>query len=712
MSAVMNIRKHFKLCFFDRVSVRALRNGLIMILPVMLVGSFATLFSSIPIPVYKEFLQTFGGGVLNTLLGWVNNGTFGIMSLYMTVAISYCYIQELENDSGRWMEAIVLSLASFAILSGILIEGFDMGRLGASGMFTAIVSSVLATKLYYLLEHRFGMKFRLYADGTDLSFSNAWSGMVPFLLVVIVALLLHSFIVYVCKVNSMQDLFDMLCGFVFRNMESGNSFGGGLLFVAVSTLLWFFGVHGNNALYSMLENVMIPATTANMAEVKAGEMPTQILTNNFFDFFVDMGGCGSCICLLLAILLFSKRKGNRRLAIAAFPTVLFNISEFVVFGLPVVFNPIMFIPFMLAPMIMYGLSYLAFMTGIVPLICSYTTWTMPIFFSGYISTGSVAGVLLQLVNLCVGVLVYYPFIKLLDRQRQKQAVEDMDYLIRILKESATYFKPVTLIYLPGSAGILAKTLVNDLQHALRKKEIKMYYQPQFDSEARCIGAEALLRWQHPVFGMMYPPLAIKLAEEAKILYELEKYVFVSVAESLDTIQEKLGKDRTVCVNVSSDTLTNPEFRIFLKDLVEKYQIEKGSICIEINEQTTLSMDDGMEELFTYFKELGFLNAVDDFSMGHTSLKCLRTGQFDVVKLDGELVKDILTSRKNQSIIESIIYLSKTMGFDVMAEYVETKEQQKELEEIGCTKYQGYLYSAAVPLDDFLKKIKREQEKVY
>lgn len=707
MSAIMNIKKHFKLRFFDRASVRAVRNGLIMILPVMLIGSFVTLFRSIPIPAYKDFLQTFGGGILSTLLGWVYNGTFGIMSLYMTVTISYCYIQELEKDSGHWMEAIVSSLASFAILSGMLLEYFNMERMGASGMFTAIVASVLATKLYYLLERRIGIRFRLYADGTDLSFSNAWSGLVPFMLVVIAALLLHGIVVYVCKVNSIQDLFEMICSFVFRNMESGNGFWGGLLFTTVSTLLWFFGIHGNNALYAMVANVIIPATGANMAAVEAGEIPTQILTNNFFDFFVDIGGCGSCICLLLAILLFSKRKGNRRLAIAAFPTVLFNISELVVFGLPVVFNPIMLIPFMLAPMVMYCISYAAFATGIVPLICSYTTWTMPLFFSGYISTGSVAGILLQVVNLCVGVLVYYPFIKLLDRQRQKQAVEDMDYLTRMLKESAAYFKPVTLIYLPGSAGILAKTLVNDLQHALRKKEIKMYYQPQFDSAARCIGAEALLRWQHPVFGMMYPPLAIKLAEEAKILYELEKYVFVSVAESLDTIQDKLGEDRTVCVNVSSDTLMNPEFRIFLKELVEKYQIEKGSICIEINEQTTLSMDDDMVEMFSYFKQLGFLNAVDDFSMGHTSLKCLRTGQFDVVKLDGELVKDILTSRKNQSIIESIIYLSKTMGFDVMAEYVETKEQQRELEEIGCTKYQGYLYSAAVPLDDFLKKIKEE-----
>ena len=700
------IKRYLKLHFFERASVRAVRNGLIMILPIMLVGSFVTLLQSFPIPVYKAFLQEFAGGLLGNLLQWVNNGTFGILSLYMVVSISYCYIQELEKDSGHWMEAVAVSLTSFAILSGILLEGFDMGRLGASGMFTAIVSAVLGTKLYNLFVRHLSIKFRLYADGADSSFSNAWTSLIPFVFVIAVMLLIHAFIVYVCKISSLQDVFKALCDLMFHNLGNGNSFGSGLLFVALSTFLWFFGIHGNNALYDVIIEIMIPATKANMLAVEAGEVPTQILTNNFFDFFVDLGGCGTSLCLILAILLFSKRKGNRRLAVAAFPTVLFNISELVVFGIPVVFNPILFIPFMLTPIVLYCITYFAFAMGLVPVICSYTSWAMPVFFNGYISTGSVAGVVLQALNICVGVAIYYPFVKRLDRRRQLQAVEDMDYLVRVLKESEMYYKPVTLIYLPGTAGILAKTLVNDLQHALREKEIEMYYQPQYDSDECCIGAEALLRWHHPVFGMMYPPLVIKLAEEAHMLFDLEKYVFTTVAESLGVMQGELGGNFKVSVNVSGYTLTNEEFKGFLKKLVEKYEIQPESICIEVNEQTALLMDDDTVGLFAKFKELGFLNAVDDFSMGHTSLKCLQTGQFDVVKLDGELVRDIFASRKSQKIIESIMHLSKNMGFDVLAEFVETREQQKELEGIGCTKYQGFLYSAALPLNDFIQKVKR------
>lgn len=696
----------FRVHFFERASVRSVRNGLIMILPIMLIGSFVTLLQSIPLESYKMFIQQFAGGILNTLLLWGSNATFGIMSIYMVVAVSYCYVQELVKDSGRWMGPVVSSLAAYAILSGILTEGFDMGQLGGAGMFTAIVSALLATKLYYKFECLVGVKIRLYADGIDAGFSNAWSAIPPFLFVAAVMLLINIFIIYVCKMSGLQELFQMVCKFIFQNMNSENNFLSGLLYVAISTILWFFGIHGSNVLFPVTADLITPATMANAAAVQAGEIPTQILTNNFFDFFVNLGGSGASLCLTLAVLLFSKRKGNRRLATVALPTVLFNISELVVFGLPVVFNPIMFIPFVMAPIVTYTISYVAFASGIVPVIATYTVWAMPAIFSSYFSVGTISGILLQIINISAGIMIYYPFIKILDRQGQKRATEDMNYLIQTLKESEAYYKPVTLIYLPGTAGMLAKTLANDLKRAIQKEQVKMFYQPQYDNKDCCIGAEALLRWHHPAFGMMYPPLVIKLADEIGILLDLEKYVFNSVGKTMSEVKKNLGEECRICVNVSANTLTNPEFKSYLKEMVETYQIEKNSICIEVNEQTTLMMDDETVELFAYFKELGFSNAIDDFSMGHTSLKCLQTGQFDVVKLDGGLVKGISASQRNQNIIESILHLSKSLEFDVLAEYVETREQQKELEEIGCIKYQGYLYSPAVPFEQFLEVAKK------
>lgn len=701
--------RRIRMNIFERPSVRSIRNGLIMILPIMLSGSIVTLLQSIPIPAYQSILQEFCGGILNTVLAWCNNATFGILAIHVTVAVSYCYIQELVKDSGRWMGPVVTSLVSFAILSGVLTRGFAMEMFGGAGMFTALVASLTATKLYYKFESWLGFKIPLYADGMDAAFSNAWTGVPPFLLVTTVMWIINYIIVYVLRMTNLQDIFQVFCDFVFHSMGDGNNFFGGLLFVIISTGLWFFGVHGSNVLLSVITDFLTPATVANGEAVKLGVEPTYILTNNFFDFFVNIGGSGACICLTLAVLLFSKRKGNRRLAATAIPTVLFNISELVVFGLPVVFNPIMCIPFILAPMVTYTISYIAFATGLVPVVHTYTVWAMPVFASGYLSTESVAAIILQVINICAGTLVYYPFIKILDRQGQARVNDDMKYLVRTVKECEAFNRQATLVYLPGTAGMLAKSLGSELRQALVNRSVNIFYQPQYNNEDKCIGAEALLRWEHPTLGMMYPPLVIKLADEFGILLELEKYIFESVANDVNRMKEEVGAGNRICVNISADTLTNLEFKEFLKELVDKYKIEEGSICIEVNEQTTLLMDDKTVELFAYFKKLGFANAIDDFSMGHTSLKCLQTGQFDVVKLDGELVKGMEANQYNQNIVESILHLSKSLEFDVLAEYVETREQQKALEEIDCNKYQGYLYSPAVPIDEFLDIAKNNKK---
>lgn len=709
MSSMMKSVRRIRVRFFERPSVKSIRNGLIMILPIMLSGSIVTLLQSIPIPIYQIFIQRFCGGIIATILSWAANATSGILSIYITVAISYFYIQELVKDTARWTGPVVSSLVTFAILSGWLSTGFDMGMLGGAGMFTAIVSALSATKLYYKFEEWLGVKLPMYADGMDAIFSTAWTNVPPFIFVSTIMWIAKAIIVYVLKMSNLQDVFGVLCDFVFHSMGDGNNFFCGLLFVVVSTGLWFFGIHGSNVLSSVIVDFLTPATVVNEKMVAAGVAPTNILTNNFFDFFVNIGGSGVCICLTLAVLLFSKRKGNKRLAAVAFPTVLFNISELMIFGLPVVFNPIMCIPFMLVPIVTYTISYIAFASGLVPIIYSYNVWAMPVFVSGYLSTGSVAAVVLQVVNLIAGTLIYYPFIKILDRQGQLRAKDDMLYLVRCVKECEAFNKQLTLVYLPGTAGMLAKSLGNDLKQALEKSTVNIFYQPQYNNEDKCIGAEALLRWEHPTFGMMYPPLVIKLADEFGILLDLEKYIFESVAKDANRMKEELGEGNRICVNISADTLTNLMFKDFLKELVAKYEISEGSICIEVNEQTTLLMDDETVELFAYFKKLGFSNAIDDFSMGHTSLKCLQTGQFDVVKLDGELVKGMSDNHFNQNIVESILHLSKSMEFDVLAEYVETREQQKVLEEMDCNKYQGYLYSPAVPIEEFLS-IAKEYKK--
>ena len=210
----------------------------------------------------------------------------------------------------------------------------------------------------------------------------------------------------------------------------------------------------------------------------------------------------------------------------------------------------------------------------------------------------------------------------------------------------------------------------------------------------------MLRWEHPEYGMIYPPLVVKLAEESGILRQLEEGVFNAVIQDMPQLLSMLGKETKISVNVTGTTIQTEAFENFLRELKQKYPDYCSRICVEITEQVTLNLDDVLVERLTRIHDMGYSLAIDDFSMGSTSIKYLQTNVFDLVKLDGGLSKDVLKNPRSRDIIASIASLTNNFGIQVLAEYVETEEQKKVLENAGCCLYQGYLYSPAVPVEKF------------
>nr|MCR5699677.1 EAL domain-containing protein [Treponemataceae bacterium] len=256
----------------------------------------------------------------------------------------------------------------------------------------------------------------------------------------------------------------------------------------------------------------------------------------------------------------------------------------------------------------------------------------------------------------------------------------------------------------GSVSIFASTLQSDLQTALKKHELKLYYQPQFDSMNNCIGAEALLRWKHPVCGNIYPPLVCQLAMEGDFLELMERYIFEIAFNDVQALIGKLPENFRISVNVTGKTIQNEEFQDFLTDLMNRWRLPEKLLCIEITEQASLCVSDKFISKISELKKCGYTFAIDDFSMGHTSIAYLKTNLFDEVKLDGSLVKDMMSNERCKDIINSIAMLSQTLDFHVLAEYVETKEQREALMQLGCNQYQGYLYSPAISLEALAKVI--------
>ncbi len=282
----------------------------------------------------------------------------------------------------------------------------------------------------------------------------------------------------------------------------GGGFFGGLLFVFLSSVLWFFGIHGSDVLEGVAQTFFIPNIDINMVAAQAGEAPTEILTKQFFDVFVLMGGCGSAICLLIALFVFSKRKSNRGLAKMASAPMLFNINEIMVFGLPIIYNPTMLIPFLVVPIVCFLTSYLAMYTGIVPMVTSPVEWTTPVILGGYIATGSEMGSLLQVFNIVLGVFIYRPFVKKYDAEREESVKRDYEHLVEEYRKREFRREEFVLTELPGADGALAKSLAAEIAHAIDTQKLEIHYQPQYNIDGKCFGAEALLRLQLSELGII------------------------------------------------------------------------------------------------------------------------------------------------------------------------------------------------------------------
>jgi EAL domain-containing protein (putative c-di-GMP-specific phosphodiesterase class I) len=389
--------------------------------------------------------------------------------------------------------------------------------------------------------------------------------------------------------------------------------------------------------------------------------------------------------------------------------MIFNVNEIMIFGLPVIFNPILFIPFVLVPMVLFVISYAAMYVGLVPVTVNNVCWTTPVIVSGYIATNSLMGSLLQLVNIAVGVAIYRPFVLAYDRRLENSSVKLYKKLVEIIQQSEESVTPVVLTELEGRLGVTARDISADLRYALDKKELMLYYQPQYDNNREYIGAEALLRWKHPLYGMVYPPLIIKLAMENDFLADLEEYVVLNAIEGGKRIYRETGIKKEIGINVSTSTIQSDRFYKLAKKLIDEKIIKSGDVCIEITEQLALISNTAYDVLdkLKAIKELGYSLAIDDFSMGHTSLKYLQDNQFDVVKLDGAIVKSMQMSENNFDIVKSIMGLSEALGFDVIAEYVENESQMDLLYKIGCCRYQGWLFSPAISCDELIETLNKK-----
>ncbi len=683
-----------------------IRESFVMLVPIIMIGAFALVLQSLPIPGYTELIQNAAGGVFYDLTSMLKQATTDALAVYTAVSVSLCYSNRVKNAGGYYFGPVFSSVCVFLILCGVFAEGGSTTVLGVNGIFTAIVSGVGASALFHWFKERIHFHRLFFTEGADDIFHNAIQHFFPMFFTILSFAAANLLLTVLCGENSFQAVYISLLARMFQWL--GNNLLSLSLYVLAVHVLWMFGIHGSNVLETVSGGTFSEAVDINTALIEQGLPPTELFNRDLINVFVLMGGCGSTICLLLAILFFSRKRSTRNLAVvAAFPGI-FNVNELLVFGLPIAFNPIYAIPFFLTPLVFLLTSTAAMQLGLVPIAAYHVEWTTPILLSGYFATRSAAGALLQLLNLVIGIFIYRPFVRIMDTRTEQNGKERLQELVEILQESERSRVPVHLLSMKNELGLAAKTLAQDLESQFEKELPTLYYQPQFDEQKQCIGAEALLRWKHPRYGMIYPPLVIKLAEETDRLLPFEEAVFRSVIRDMDELMDALGEEIKISINVTGTTIQQEAYENFLREMADTYPQYVPRILLEITEQAALTIDQRLIERLTRIRNMGYRLGIDDFSMGSTSIKYLQTNVFSLIKLDGGLSRDIMDNSRSKGIVASVADLSKQFGIQMLAEYVETEEQRAMLEELGCGCYQGYLYSSAVELKQ-LAKFKKKQE---
>jgi lactose/cellobiose-specific phosphotransferase system IIC component len=694
----------------NRPILLSIRRGLTNLIPLLVIGSLALVFLSLPVPAYQRLMAAAFGERWGLLFTYIRDGTFNILALLIAVSISYAYASEYSERYDRGLSPIIassVSLGSFIALSGISNEGFRMANFGVTGVFIAILSSVASTLLFLKLCELKALRFKTFADGTDSTFQYAVTAMVPAALTISAFALANQLLVVALGVGDIQSWLSGL--FVGLFARVGSPLARGLLFILVSQSLWFFGMHGGNILEPVAQAIFVPALARNALAVSAGGVPSEVFTKTFFDAFVLMGGCGTTLCLACALVLFGRHEGQRRLAKFTLVPMLFNINEPAIFGVPVVLNLAYLLPFLLTPLLVTQSSYAAMALGLVPYTIRQIEWTTPVLLSGYAATGSIRGSLLQLVNLALGVLCYAPFVKLAERLVDAQIEANVKKVYAVVRRNEEQGNSSALLARPDNVGSISRILAADLERIVREDRVTLFYQPQVDYEGRTLGAEALLRWKHDSYGFIYPPLVVALAEESGLIDELGLRIFDTACADLSRMNAAGFDDFVLSVNISSVQLANELFIENLARLIERHGVRPESLQIEITEQLAMASGPRSVAQIMAIKKLGVKLAMDDFGMGHSSLMYLKEYDFDTVKLDGSLVKEIMANANCRSIISSIVELGKSLNYSVLAEFVESEEQRLLLHNLGCDKYQGYLYSKALPYDELSRYLARSTD---
>jgi lactose/cellobiose-specific phosphotransferase system IIC component len=679
----------------NQQTIRSLRRGLLYLMPFVLMGSAVLALLNLPIPANQEFTQRIFGEGWRELGLRLHKCTLQIMAITTLITVSYAVSEEtslVKSGEINQIVIVITALSSYIAFNSSLDIVVSASDAGSTSMFKAIVISVLSCRmfcLYYKVCERVRSTDLINYNGSAL-IRSAFKAFFPALFT------MSSFILIKMLFDSTSVIRSTALLSLTNKWLNGHNYFFALAIILITHVSWFFGIHGGNVIMDAISG----ATPVVSATAEAS-----ILTKEFFDVYVYLGGAGATMGLLVALLLTGKDSSESRLAKVSVLPCIFNINEIIIFGLPIIFNPYYFIPFILTPILLSFTSWAAILLGFVPPVTQAVIWTTPIFLSGYLSSGSISGIILQAINLAFAVLIYIPFIRLQQRHRQRNKVTVFKNLGNEIQYIQT--KEVRIILnRHDEIGALARALVSEIKESFKQQTSTLHleYQPKVDSRGKIIGAEALLRWTHPVYGYVSPLIILCICDEAGLTNTLGQWVMDQAFSDLKRWHEQ-GYKTSVSVNLSPQQLQEDEVLVQnIAACIKKTGVDPKYMEFELTENSAIDLSMSTQSKLKQIRNMGINLSIDDFGMGHSSLLYLCDFYANIVKIDISLIRTIVNDSQRQQIVKGIFALCSQLNVKAVAEGVETIEQIQILQALGCKYYQGFYFSKSLDYYSFISYV--------
>jgi len=391
----------------------SLRDGLVLSLPMMIVGSFVIVIAELPVDAYQNFMA----GVFGDNWKWFNWGvifasTMGLVAMIAVIGVAYALAKSYGKEP---LPAAGIALSGyFILLHQMEGGGYSTQFFGSQGLFAAMIVAIVTVEIYnFVIEKKIVISL---PEQVPPAISRSFTALIP----AAITTVLWTVVRYIFMQTSYVDLSNFILQVLQVPLTAlGTGAVGTAIAVFFNSAFWFVGIHGAAIVGSVFNPIWNAATLSNLAAFQAGTDIPYIVTAEFISNLIYQGGSGATLSLAFIMAFLSKSEQIKYIGRLSLAPGLFNINETVTFGLPIIMNPMMMIPFFVAPMTITLLSYFAIATGIVGRLPGLAApWTMPIILSGfYIGNGDVRVVLLQIVNFVITGIIYFPFIAAWDKKK-------------------------------------------------------------------------------------------------------------------------------------------------------------------------------------------------------------------------------------------------------------------------------------------------------